>query len=109
MKQPQDRHQPLDGAAPGIGDALVFRSKATVLQLRRAVRDALNRDVRRFSVADAMAGKTILAESRTPLWTQIEESERILLAGKIHNLRLAIRNLNGVEIPADRSFSFLTQ
>lgn len=109
MKQPLDRHNTLDGAAPGIGVALVFRSKATVLQLRRVMRDALDRDVQRFSVANALAGKTVLAESRTPLWTQFEESERILLAGKIHNLRLAIRNLNGVEIPADGVFSFWKQ
>jgi hypothetical protein len=109
MKRLSDRHHTLDGPAPGISAALVFRSKATVLQVRRAMRDAIGRDVQRFSVANTLAGRTILAESRTPLWIEIEDAERILLAGKTHNLRLAIRNLNGLEIPADRVFSFWKQ
>ena len=40
------------------------------------------------------------------LWTDHENSEKILVAGKIHNLRLAVRQLNGVEVPANRVFSF---
>ena len=51
----------------------------------------------------------ILAESTTPLWSDGADAEKYLLAGKIHNLRLALRRLNGVEVPAGGVFSFWTQ
>jgi vancomycin resistance protein YoaR len=63
----------------------------------------------RHSIDNTLTNKRIIAESRTPLWTEHEDSERILVAGKIHNLRLAIRRLNGVEVPAHGVFSFWKQ
>jgi VanW like protein len=50
-----------------------------------------------------------MAESRTPLWTAEKDSEIPFVAGKIHNLRLAIPRLNGVEVPPDRVLSFWKQ
>ncbi len=92
-----------------ITQALVFLGKATLLQLGRAVRESITKDVQRFSVGNTLIRQRTIAESRSPLWTEIEDSEKILLAGKIHNLRLAIRRLNGVEVPAERVFSFWKQ
>jgi len=94
---------------PGIGAALLFRGKALAFQARRAVREAISCEVRRYSADNALTGKRTIAESRTPLWTAHESSERVLLIGKIHNLRLAIRRLNGVEVPARCVFSFWKQ
>ncbi|MBK9154039.1 MAG: VanW family protein [Chloracidobacterium sp.] len=53
-----------------------------------------------------MSSHAVIATSRTPLWTEIEPEERFLVAGKIHNLRLAARQLDGLEIPAGQVFSF---
>jgi glycosyltransferase involved in cell wall biosynthesis len=43
------------------------------------------------------------------LWVGATEAEWILQAGKIHNLRLAIRAIDGIEIPAGKIFSFWQQ
>jgi hypothetical protein len=94
---------------PGIGAGLVFRGKALGLQTKRALREVIKSEVRCYSVGHALTGKRAIAESQTPLWTAHEDSEKVLLAGKIHNLRLAIRRLNGVEVPPDRVFSFWRQ
>jgi hypothetical protein len=63
----------------------------------------------RFPSGDGLAGARVIAESTSRLWTESNDSEGHLLAGKIHNLRLAIRRLNGVEVPADGLFSFWAQ
>lgn len=95
--------------APGIGAALLFRGKASAFQARKALLEAISCEVRRHSVGNVLTGTKIIAESRTPVWTEHENSERVLLTGKIHNLRLAIRCLNGVEVPAGCVFSFWKQ
>ena len=56
-----------------------------------------------------MLTDAVIAESATPLWTETEPEERFLVAGKIHNLRLAIRAINGIEIQARETFSFWRQ
>jgi glycosyltransferase involved in cell wall biosynthesis len=109
MKEPRVQITEQIDRAPGITDALVFRSKATFLQIRRAVREFKRDDIQRFPPADTLTGHPIVGESRTTLWTKSDDEEKVLIAGKIHNLRLAIRRLNGVEIAADRVFSFWKQ
>ena len=91
---------------PAIGGAVIFRAKALAFQARRALLDVKSSGVRRYAIGNYLADKRILAESKSPLWTEHEDAERVLLAGKIHNLRLAIRRLNGVEVPAHAVFSF---
>jgi hypothetical protein len=94
---------------PTIKGALAFRAKATVLRMRKAARNALDNRVVRFPVGDGLSGAAVIAESTSRLWSDGNDSEGHLLAGKIHNLRLAVRRLNGVEVPAGGLFSFWAQ
>ena len=94
---------------PSPKDAIVFRFKSTLLQVRRSALNLFDSRIKRFSKADELADKPVIAESKTALWTETNPEERFLLAGKIHNLRLVIREIDGVEIPAGETFSFWKQ
>jgi hypothetical protein len=94
---------------PSLSDALIFRAKATLLQVKRAALNLSTSSIARFQTSERLAGSAVVAQSRTPLWTNNDEHEKHLLAGKVHNLRLAIRRLDGVEIPASAIFSFWAQ
>ncbi|MBK9155475.1 MAG: VanW family protein [Chloracidobacterium sp.] len=95
-----------DRTSPTRIGSLVFRGKTALLQLRRAGSDAFDKRVSRHSKRSGLSSDAVIATSRTPLWTEIEPEERFLVAGKIHNLRLAARRLDGLEIPAGQVFSF---
>jgi hypothetical protein len=89
-------------------DAAIFRGKTLLLQAKRAAADA----GWRLPVAECgstLAGKAIISESKTPLWTETDPRERFLLAGKIQNLRLAVRRIDGLEFAAGQTFSFWRQ
>jgi len=86
--------------------ALIFQAKAFLLQIKRGVENLLNSEVKRFPKTENLANQPNIAESKTPLWTESEPAEQFLLAGKVHNLRLAVERLNGLEIPANQTFSF---
>ncbi len=86
--------------------ALVFRGKATLLQARRKAEDLLDSRLKRFPQAKNIPELPVIAESRTALWTETAPEEQFLQAGKIHNLRLAVKALDGLEIPAGSVFSF---
>jgi hypothetical protein len=63
-----------------------------------------------LSLPDAHDDQLItLAESTTPLWRESDPLEHGLQLGKVHNLRTAIRQLNGVMVPAGETFSFWAQ
>lgn len=91
---------------PTRKDATIFRGKTALLQLKRSIEDLSGKRVKRHVKSSSLSDKPVIAVSRTPLWTETEPEERFLLAGKIHNLRLAIRRLEGLEIPAGETFSF---
>lgn len=95
-----------ENSRPTLGRALLFRLKAALFQTRRGALNLLVYRHRRFGCGASPAGQELLALSRTRLWTETDEAERFLLAGKVHNLRLALRRLNGVEVPAGAVFSF---
>lgn len=96
-----------ESAIPTISQALIFRGKAALLQSRRAIENLLDFDLKRFSPRVESSNQPIVAESKTPLWTDDgAAAERFLLAGKVHNLRLAINKINNLEIPASAVFSF---
>jgi hypothetical protein len=96
------------GAPHSRAGALVFRAKATVYRLGRAASD-LRGGPRRHPRAAALEDAPVLAESVTPLWTEDGPAELPLVAGKVHNLRLALRRLHGVEVPAGAVFGFWAQ
>jgi hypothetical protein len=89
-------------------DSAVFRLKSALLQARRLCTDAVG-GVDLHGVGVGVSTAPVIARSVTPLWTESEPEERILVAGKIQNLRLAVARLNGVEIPAGEVFSFWKQ
>src|SRR5215213_844263 len=96
-------------AKPAFGDALIFRTKATLLQMNRAAYSALSNETVRFPIGNRLSGEAIIGQSVTRLWTDSDDAEKHLVAGKVHNLRIAIRRLNGAEIPAGGVFSFWAQ
>lgn len=103
----------MQGATPTVKkplpsriDALAFAVKATLFRLDRARRDLVGRDAVRFAAAGALMDAPVVAESKTKLWTEANAAERPLVVGKIHNLRVALRRIDGIEIPAGRIFSF---
>jgi VanW like protein/Glycosyl transferases group 1 len=86
--------------------ALIFRGKASLLQIKRGVANFFDKKIRQFPFTFDLADQSIVAESKTPLWTESAPEEKFLLAGKVQNLRVAVKKLNGLEIPANEIFSF---
>lgn len=99
-------HENLETALPTRTSAMIFRGKATLLQLRRSVNNAFGETIRKFEKASRLADAPVIASSVTPLWTEAAAEEHFLVAGKIENLRRAAKLLNGIEIPAGELFSF---
>ncbi len=100
---------------PSLIDAIIFRGKAAAFQLRRAAENTFVTRPKRFSqiereaephVATVTTVETVAASATTPLWKDVAEHERRLQAGKIHNLRIALRRINNIQIPAGETFSF---
>ncbi|NOT46969.1 MAG: vanw family protein [Acidobacteria bacterium] len=93
-------------AVPTRFQAIVFRGKTILLQLKRGIADRFGSPVRKGGRRDDLISHPVVSQSRTALWTEIEPEERFLVAGKIHNLRLALKQLNGVEFRGGETFSF---
>src|SRR5215204_3852045 len=89
-----------------LPDLLSFWLKAKAFQSRRTVNELWLGRPRRFRKGNSLKSSPVIAESRTSLWTTHEAKEQILVIGKIQNLRIAMRNLNGLEINANEVFSF---
>src|SRR5688500_5487367 len=87
--------------------AALFQSRAALLQLRRGAVDIIG------GLQSLPLGlpelPLLLAESRTPLWSETSPEERRLQRGKVQNLRCAARRLNGVRIKPGEVFSFWKQ
>lgn len=82
-----------------------FEARAAGLRLRRGLRDLADPPPRLMRGA-VDPDATVLAESVTSLWNGSRGTERRLTAGKVQNLRLAARRLDGLAIPAGAVFSF---
>jgi vancomycin resistance protein YoaR len=80
----------------------IFWGKSRLLIANRMVRNGLPRPVKR-SIA---ASDALLAEDSSPLYSTIDPRERALMLGKIENLRVAARRLNGVTMARGAVFSF---
>lgn len=92
---------------PTAWRGLLFEAKAWALRLQRAGGDALH-GPRRYLRSTALEEAPVLAESVSPLWARDEAAPQ-LVAGKIHNLRRAVRALHGIVVPANETMGFWRQ
>lgn len=93
---------------PSRGEALSFFLKSRLLMLRRVWQERRG-GVVVHPIGDGQCELPLAAEVRAPLWTQVSPAEFALTAGKVQNLRVAARLLNGVEVVAGGVFSFWKQ
>jgi len=93
---------------PTRTQAIAFGFKAACFRARRALRELTSRP-RRLPINPVDAGQPVIAESRSLLYTSQLGAEFGLQAGKVHNLRIAARHLDGLSIPAGETFSFWRQ
>jgi hypothetical protein len=63
----------------------------------------------RWPRSDALRAAPECARVSSALWTDGRPEEFVLVAGKVHNLRLAVRAFDGVEVPAGAVLSFWRQ
>lgn len=83
-----------------------FQFRATCFRLRRAAAELVSGRAARLTRDPTHHTTGILAESVTLLSPSVEPAEFALQAGKIQNLRVAARELDGIIIPAGSVFSF---
>jgi vancomycin resistance protein VanW len=94
---------------PGkAADAILFAVKAGLLRVRRGLRDASDPAARRRPTGICMAGD-VLAEVATPLYTDSDPDERGLQLGKVQNLRIGAKAIDGTRLEAGQVFSFWAQ
>jgi hypothetical protein len=84
----------------------IFRLKIAVLTAARIVKNLL-RPSRKFSKTSLLVHEPVIAISESELWNPFDNKDNwILTAGKIENLRIAVQQLNGLEVGAHEVFSF---
>lgn len=88
---------------------MVYSVKVRAHQLKRAVEDRLGPGVHIATPGVALSAAPLLAERRSRLWTAEDPREWPLEDGKVENLRVAARRLDGLEFPAGATFSFWAQ
>jgi hypothetical protein len=101
-------HEPVPKRVPTRTSAAIFRTKAALLQIRRAIQN-WRQSIHRHPLASKQHSAQTLAESITALWTDPTPSEIWYQRGKIQNLRIAASRLNCCVIPAGEVFSFWQQ
>ena len=94
----------MDRATPSPLSTVLYRAKVIGLQAHRLVEDASTK-LRRFPKTSDRPPETIV-ELTTKLWREDDPREAANEQGKIHNLRLAAKCLDGIKIPAGQVFSF---
>lgn len=94
---------------PSIKDGLIFRAKTTIFQFKRLIENSLTSVSHKLEQKNSKVFNELLAESKTDLWHLDEQQEIFLQLGKVHNLRVALRNIDGVIVPAGEIFSFWAQ
>jgi hypothetical protein len=93
---------------PSLFSAIVFSAKSSVHQLKRGMENKLNKTPA-FRKGRLMENFPVIATSVSELWNNEKETNKLLTVGKVHNLRIAARKLNSIEIPAGEIFSFWRQ
>jgi len=101
---------PAPGSVPTRLAAAWYWIRVARHVLLRSVRDAFDPAVRRHPAHPAADRGALLAEYRSPLWQDDgSESEFTLVAGKVHNLRIAARVFDGIVVPQGEQLSFWKQ
>lgn len=92
-------------------DAIDFWLRSRLLASAHALREALRPSARRWDTRakPTLADAPVLAQYRTPLWSDGRADEFPLVAGKVQNLRVARRAFDAVEVPAGEVLSFWRQ
>ncbi len=84
----------------------IFRVKSYGLTAKRYVKNLFN-PTKKFSISSLLSYEPIISSSESELWNPFDNTENwILTAGKIENLRIAARKLNGLEVKSNQTFSF---
>jgi hypothetical protein len=93
-----------------VAGALWFAVRAAIFRMARTGREVGRRPVR-WRASEAIAGDVEIARSVSTLYSSegITPRERGWQLGKVENLRIALRRINGVRVPAGRVFSFWRQ
>ncbi|HEX4179161.1 MAG TPA: VanW family protein [Caulobacteraceae bacterium] len=95
-------------APPTRLSGLAFAAKAAVLRARRAMLDMV-KGPSRLVRGEASGFAVPAGVSVTPLWSDPALAERTQQQGKVQNLRVAARALDGLILPAGAVFSFWRQ
>jgi len=90
---------------PTRSNGFVFAVKAFLLRRRRALRDLFH-PLPRSKPRSEPVGGVLLGRSVSQLRYAEQDTARELIDGKIHNLRLAIRRIDGIVVRRGRVFSF---
>jgi hypothetical protein len=91
-------------------DAIDFWLRSRLLATAHALRETLRPSARRWQGGEyALADAPVLAQYRTPLWSDGRPDEFPLVAGKVQNLRVARRAFDAIEVPAGELLSFWRQ
>lgn len=84
----------------------IFRFKTVVLTVLRIFNN-LNNPNKKFKDNESLNNESVIAFSESELWNPFDNKDNwVLTAGKIENLRISARKLNGLEIKANEVFSF---
>jgi len=84
-----------------------FRIKVALFVIKRSLANATVAHIPAFKNENKLNDSPIISSSQSELWNADDsESNWILTAGKIENLRIAAQKLNGLEVKAGNIFSF---
>ena len=95
-------------AIPTWRSIAVFRAKVAIYRLQRSLVDLFD-GPERLVQAERYYDDAVVAESRSPLWSDERPEERRYQLGKVQNLRHAVAAIDRVVLPAGVVFSFWRQ
>jgi hypothetical protein len=104
----QPQHHAPGEQKPSLPSAILFTAKSSVHKLKRGMENRLHK-TGVFQKGGLLESFPVLAESVSELWSNDNEQNKMLTVGKVHNLRLAARKLNAIEVPGGEIFSFWRQ
>ena len=99
---------PSTRAVPTRLSAAIFRAKIMAHRGRRTVRNLIDATPR-LAQTDSADFSLVIAEIRSPLWSDSRSAERRFQLGKVHNLRRAVRAFDRLLVPQGETFSFWRQ